>query len=53
MTTKHDLRGSTAHVPRWGGEFVWWQTIRELRAFGLSWREIEADAMTRRVTWEK
>jgi hypothetical protein len=46
------LLASVAWPARWSGEFRWWHRIDELRAFGLRWSEIEADAFARPVSWE-
>lgn len=41
------LRDTTAPqaLQRWRGGFFWWHTIPELLAYGLTWRQIEADVM--------
>jgi hypothetical protein len=40
------LFGSTAWPVPWGGEFAWWhRSANDLRAFGLSWRRIDAEVM--------
>jgi hypothetical protein len=47
------LLASVAFLASWDGEFDFYLLPHELRAFGLSWDQIEHDAMTRRVKWEK
>jgi hypothetical protein len=47
------LHSSTAVPAPWDGEFDLYLLPLELRAFGMTWNEIEHDAMTRRVKWEK
>ena len=52
--SRDELLSSTAIPLSWAGEFDWWHTIAELRAYGMSWSEIEADLMGgRQVLWEK
>lgn len=49
---RQDLLSSTAYHIRWGGNFMWWQKIEELRAFGDSWRTIERMVFEKPVRWE-
>jgi hypothetical protein len=48
------LLSTVAWPTAWSGDFHWWHTPAELRAFGLSWDEIEASAMSRPdgVRWD-
>ena len=46
------LLTSVAILLPWDGEFRWFHTFAELRAFGLRWSEIEKLALNAAVRWD-
>lgn len=52
--SRAELLGSVAIVPRWGGNYLRWDRLEDMAAFGIPRREIERRTLDprTRVKWE-